>query len=103
MMSLSHRASGMILAGYAVLLAGASFLSSDIAQLASVIQGWHLPIVLTFPLKFILGFPAAYHLFNGIRHLIWDSGNALTLKEVYITGYGVLISSALLALYMATR
>uniref|UniRef100_A0A069DPP5 Putative succinate dehydrogenase cytochrome b subunit n=1 Tax=Panstrongylus megistus TaxID=65343 RepID=A0A069DPP5_9HEMI len=103
MMSLSHRTSGIILSGYAILLAGASFLSSDIAHLASVIQGWHLPIVLTFPLKLMLGLPAAYHLFNGIRHLIWDSGNALTLKEVYITGYGVLIASVLLALYMATR
>ncbi|XP_073981898.1 succinate dehydrogenase, subunit C [Rhodnius prolixus] len=102
MMSISHRITGMALTGYAVVLAGASFFV-DIAHVASAIQAWHLPIVLTFPLKFVLAFPAAYHLLNGIRHLVWDSGKALTLKEVYITGYGVLVATVLLSLYMASR
>ncbi|SCU78514.1 LAME_0A04742g1_1 [Lachancea meyersii CBS 8951] len=32
----------------------------------------------------------AFHFSNGIRHLIWDTGRALTLKGVYTTGYAVL-------------
>ena len=40
--------------------------------------------------KFALAFPLTYHFWNGIRHLFWDSGRFLTIKEVYITGYAVL-------------
>ena len=32
-----------------------------------------------------------YHLANGIRHLIWDSGKLLKIKSAYAVGYLVLI------------
>ncbi|KAK9511628.1 hypothetical protein O3M35_000250 [Rhynocoris fuscipes] len=99
-LSLSHRTSGIILSFYAIVLATAS-LTTDVAQLAHTIQAWHLPVLLTIPLKFGIGLPAAFHLFNGIRHLIWDAGHALKMKEVYITGYSVVGLSLLLAFYMA--
>ena len=37
----------------------------------------------------LLGWTAAlyYHLFNGIRHLVWDTGNAFSLKSAYLGGY----------------
>jgi len=31
-----------------------------------------------------------YHLFNGLRHLMWDAGKGLTLTSVYQSGYLVL-------------
>lgn len=35
----------------------------------------------------------AYHLWNGLRHLVWDAGYAVALRAVYTTGYGVWILS----------
>jgi succinate dehydrogenase / fumarate reductase cytochrome b subunit len=31
-----------------------------------------------------------YHLCNGIRHLVWDTGHALDLKSTYLGGWFVL-------------
>ncbi|CAG8499380.1 6289_t:CDS:2 [Scutellospora calospora] len=49
-----------------------------------------LPTSLKLAGKFFLAFPFTFHSFNGVRHLIWDTGSALTLKGVYTTGYTVL-------------
>lgn len=32
-------------------------------------------------------FSLVYHLFNGIRHLGWDVGNGLDIKDVYRSGW----------------
>ncbi|CAG8599738.1 1241_t:CDS:2, partial [Racocetra persica] len=57
-----------------------------------------LPTSLKFAGKFALAFPFTFHAFNGVRHLIWDIGSALTLKGVYTTGYTVLGLSAISSL-----
>jgi len=36
-----------------------------------------------------------FHLFNGIRHLAWDMGWGYELKQVYTSGYAVLVLTAL--------
>ena len=43
-------------------------------------------------------FVLAYHLLNGVRHLFWDYGLGLSMKDTYISGYLVLIVSVLLTL-----
>ena len=43
-------------------------------------------------------FVLAYHLLNGIRHLFWDYGLGLSMRDTYISGYLVLIVSVLLTL-----
>jgi len=43
-------------------------------------------------------FVLAYHLLNGIRHLFWDYGMGLSMKDTYVSGYLVLIVSVLLTL-----
>ena len=43
-------------------------------------------------------FVLAYHLLNGIRHLFWDYGLGLSIKDTYVSGYLVLIVSVLLTL-----
>jgi succinate dehydrogenase / fumarate reductase, cytochrome b subunit len=37
-----------------------------------------------------------YHLLNGIRHLLWDTGRGLTLPEVTNSGLAVVIGAAAL-------
>jgi succinate dehydrogenase / fumarate reductase cytochrome b subunit len=46
----------------------------------------------------LLGWTAAlfYHLCNGIRHLVWDTGHALDLKSTYRGGWLVVAASAAL-------
>ena len=37
-----------------------------------------------------------YHLLNGIRHLVWDTGRALDIKSAYTAGWLVLIGTVVL-------
>ena len=37
-----------------------------------------------------------YHLCNGIRHLIWDTGRLLDIKSAYLAGYIAIAASFLL-------
>ncbi|WP_341764673.1 succinate dehydrogenase, cytochrome b556 subunit [Candidatus Tisiphia endosymbiont of Beris chalybata] len=39
-----------------------------------------------------------YHLCNGIRHLIWDSGYCFSIKAINLTGWLVVICSLLMTL-----
>lgn len=46
----------------------------------------------------LIGWSASvyYHLCNGIRHLIWDTGRLMSIKGAYRAGYVVLLVTALL-------
>ncbi len=48
-------------------------------------------------------FALFYHLFNGIRHLMWDAGLGLDMETVSRTGWIVVISSALLTVITWTQ
>ncbi|KAF8953788.1 cytochrome b subunit of succinate dehydrogenase, Sdh3p [Entomortierella lignicola] len=104
-MSMFHRATGGALAvgfyggaiGYAVgPLLGLGF---DAATITSAIAT--LPVAAKIAGKFIVAYPFTYHAFNGVRHLIWDTASALTLKGVYTTGYTVLGLSTASAIALA--
>ncbi len=45
-------------------------------------------------------FSLSFHSLNGVRHLIWDTGRALDLRSVYVTGWvvlaGTVVSTAIL-------
>ncbi|ESW97537.1 succinate dehydrogenase cytochrome B subunit, mitochondrial precursor [Ogataea parapolymorpha DL-1] len=99
-----HRITGVGLAAgfYAVTctyaftsLAGIPF---DTATLVSVVAG--LPVAAKVGLKAAASFPFAFHVANGVRHLVWDFGKELTLKGVYRTGYVVLGFTALVGTYL---
>ena len=96
-LSILHRASGVALSGGTLLLvwwliAAASgpeayegfqdFLGSWIGLL--LLFGWTLSLF--------------YHLCNGIRHLVWDTGHALDLGSAYIGGWMVVGATAVLTL-----
>lgn len=51
--------------------------------------------------KFFVSLPFTFHSFNGVRHLIWDTGSEFSNKQIQMTGWTVVgltfVSSALLA------
>lgn len=97
MMSIFHRITGVALAVGTLLLvwwlisvasgpsayeAAQSFIGSIIGRL--LLFGW------TFALF--------YHLGNGIRHLVWDTGRGFELSTAYMTGWIVIVAAAVLTL-----
>jgi len=46
-------------------------------------------------------FSLGFHFFNGIRHLVWDTGRALDLKSVYIGGWLVVAFSVIVTTVIA--
>jgi succinate dehydrogenase / fumarate reductase cytochrome b subunit len=96
-LSIIHRATGVALSAGTILLvwwlvAAASgpeafegvqeFLGSWIGLL--LLFGWTLSLF--------------YHLCNGIRHLVWDTGHALDLELTYLGGWIVVGATAALTL-----
>lgn len=45
---------------------------------------------------FLLLFSFYYHTCNGIRHMMWDLGYGLDIRQLYMSGYAVLIVSSIL-------
>jgi succinate dehydrogenase (ubiquinone) cytochrome b560 subunit len=97
-----HRITGIALSGPLYLWAT--------AYLASPLFGWHLesasmaatfgalPVAAKILLKTVMALPFTYHCMNGVRHLLWDTGRALTNPSIIKTGWtvvGLAVSSAL--------
>ena len=83
------------------------------AYLISPMVGWHLESahlaemfgglgsVTKGLLKFTVAMPFSFHCWNGVRHLVWDTGREFATKSVVRTGWAVVglsvVSSAVLA------
>lgn len=88
----------MALTGYAAILGfGAMALPDGVGSIVSTVEALQLTAPALLTAKFVLAFPAAYHTVNGVRHLFWDMGKFLSIKEVYTTGYAMLVVSAILS------
>ncbi|EXJ91813.1 succinate dehydrogenase (ubiquinone) cytochrome b560 subunit [Capronia epimyces CBS 606.96] len=80
------------------------------AYLAAPLFGWHLesaslaasfatlPILAKVALKSLVALPFTFHSFNGLRHLVWDTGSSITNKQVIVTGWSVVGLSVVSAL-----
>ena len=97
LMSITHRASGVFLSiiGAPLLLwwliavsNGPQAYDALLGFLGSLI-GQLLLIATIFCLSF--------HMINGVRHLVWDTGRALDIKTAYTAGWLVLIGTVLLS------
>lgn len=86
-MSIGHRLTGTALATaiYALGLSYAMATPSTGELVAWV--GSNVPGPLVTASKALLAFPVCYHSLNGIRHLVWDCGWALSLRGCYLTGW----------------
>ncbi|KAL6422534.1 hypothetical protein ACFW04_010647 [Cataglyphis niger] len=102
LLSLTHRTTGIILSSYAMFLGlGTLFIPGGIPCFIETMDDLCLPLPALFVGKMLLALPVTYHTFNGIRHLAWDFGLFLTIKEVYSTGYIVSALTVISALVLA--
>jgi succinate dehydrogenase / fumarate reductase cytochrome b subunit len=93
MLSIAHRATGVALAVGTLMLvwwlvAAASGGDGAFATVQGFLGSW-LGLLLLFGWTFSF----FYHLCNGVRHLIWDTGHGLDLRTAYISGWVVLAAS----------
>ncbi len=105
-LSILHRATGIALAAGTLLLVywllAAALGPAPYASAQRIVAHWLGQLLL-------LGWTASlfYHLFNGIRHLIWDAGKGFELKNAYRSGLLVVVATlaatalAWIAAYMA--
>jgi succinate dehydrogenase / fumarate reductase cytochrome b subunit len=96
LMSIAHRASGVFLSviGAPLLLWWIIAVSKGpeaYQALLGFYGSWAGRVLLAASMLAL-----SYHLFNGIRHLVWDSGRALEIRSAYTAGWLVLIASAVL-------
>jgi succinate dehydrogenase / fumarate reductase cytochrome b subunit len=94
-LSILHRITGIILAvgafGIAWWLLAVS--ASDIRYRQ------FMDLATSVPGKIVLaGFSYCliYHLLNGLRHLLWDSGHGFEIRQFYLTGWTVVVLSFVL-------
>lgn len=96
-LSILHRATGVALAAGTLLLVwwllAAASGPAAYGQAQAFLGSW-LGILLLIGWTFALFF----HLCNGIRHLLWDSGYGFDLATTYATGWTVVGASAGLTL-----
>lgn len=95
LMSISHRITGIALASGLVLLcwwlAAAAYGPEAFATVQAFMGSFIGGLIL-------FGFTAAlfYHLCNGIRHLLWDTGWGFEIPQAYASGRVVLVATAVL-------
>lgn len=93
--SIMHRFSGMILSLAAVflvigLLAIASGAEDYSRFQAFMAGGFGIALFVAFT------FSLSYHLLNGIRHLVWDTGRGLDISTAYASGWASIIGAVIL-------
>jgi|SRR5690349_16210673 succinate dehydrogenase / fumarate reductase cytochrome b subunit len=94
-LSILHRAAGLALSAGAILLVWwlvAAAAGPDAYDGVEEFLGSWIGLILLF------GWTVAlfYHLCNGIRHLVWDTGHALDLEATYLGGWIVLGATGVL-------
>ncbi|MFW6277910.1 MAG: succinate dehydrogenase, cytochrome b556 subunit [Halorhodospira sp.] len=95
LLSVLHRGTGVFITMAAVVLVAwlmALAAGPGYYDLLKAVLGHWLGQLVLLGITFSL----AYHLCNGVRHLVWDSVRALELKGVYRGGYLVLAGSLVL-------
>lgn len=94
-LSILHRMTGVALAvGALLLVCWLVAAASGPAQFAAVqeFNGSWFGRLLLFGWTFAL----FYHMCNGIRHLVWDSGHGFELPQVYRSGWTVVVAAVVL-------
>jgi len=94
-LSIANRITGVALSVFAVVLviwlAATASGPAAYSQLQTIIGSWPGQI-----LFLIATFAFFLHLCGGIRHLVWDSVRAFELKQIYASGWAVVLLSAAL-------
>src|SRR6059058_6471707 len=96
-LSILHRFSGVALSVGTILLVWWLGAASDGPEPYAAVQhflGSWIGLLLLFGWSVSL----YYHLCNGLRHLVWDTGHALDLESTYLGGWIVVGATAVLTL-----
>jgi succinate dehydrogenase / fumarate reductase cytochrome b subunit len=94
-LSILHRAAGVVLSAGAILLVWWLVAAASGAEAYEGVEDF----LGSWPgLLLLFGWTVAlfYHLCNGIRHLVWDTGHALDLRSVYVGGWVVVGATGVL-------
>lgn len=95
LMSISHRITGLVLSLAALLLpvflVAVASGPAAYERLNGHLAAWYGQVFL-----FAVSVSLAYHLLNGIRHLIWDTVHNLDVRPAEKSGYLVLVLSVVL-------
>ena len=94
--SILHRMTGVAL-GAGILYFACWLVALSIGEDAyNAVQAFHATWI---GRAILLGFAWAliYHMLNGIRHLVWDTGRALDMKTATAGGWLVLVGTVVLA------
>jgi succinate dehydrogenase / fumarate reductase cytochrome b subunit len=99
-MSITHRASGVFLS-----VIGAPLLLWWLFAVSSGPEAYGVMIDCMGGLLGMLAVAVtvlclSFHMLNGIRHLVWDTGRALDIKSAYTAGTLVLIGTVVLTAIM---
>jgi succinate dehydrogenase / fumarate reductase cytochrome b subunit len=91
-LSIVHRATGIALSVGTLLLVWWLVAAASGPDAYALVQGFMRSWI---GMICLVGwsFSLFYHLCNGIRHLVWDTGHGLDLKSVYQGGWTVVIAS----------
>ncbi len=92
-LSIAHRASGIALTAGLILLAWWLLALAGGAETFAVVEWWKdsiLGVLVLFGYTFVL----AFHLANGVRHLVWDMGYGFDPDVAHRSGIAVLIFAA---------
>ena len=95
LVSVTHRATGVALAGGALVLTywlNAASYGADAFERAQMIVGSWFGILLLIGWTWSLFF----HLCNGIRHLFWDAGKGFEMTTVNASGWAVIVVAIVL-------
>jgi succinate dehydrogenase (ubiquinone) cytochrome b560 subunit len=102
MLSITHRGTGLGLGvliygmGVNSLIAGNTNWARSLEWVANTFPVWTLT-----SLKVLVATAVGYHLFNGIRHLMWDYGIGFQLKQLYTSGYFVIALTLVIGIVAA--
>jgi succinate dehydrogenase / fumarate reductase cytochrome b subunit len=96
-LSILHRATGVASAIGAVYLAWWLVAAATGGDYFESFQGFACSFV-GYIIFAGFSYSVMYHLCNGIRHLIWDTGRGLELEDAYKSGLIVVAASAALTL-----
>ncbi|MGI9491113.1 MAG: succinate dehydrogenase, cytochrome b556 subunit [Geminicoccaceae bacterium] len=96
-LSIAHRASGMALAFGLLLLSWWLLALASGPEAFAFVEWWKdsfIGVLVLFGYTFVL----AYHLSNGIRHLVWDAGYGFEPDVAQKSGVAVLIAAGVITL-----
>jgi succinate dehydrogenase / fumarate reductase cytochrome b subunit len=96
-LSISHRVTGIAMSVCSVLLVAWLIAVASGPQTYSAVQG-SIRSWIGFLLLLGWTFSLFFHLCNGIRHLVWDTGPGFLLRTIYASGWTVLTASVVLTI-----